>query len=65
MADTDFSIEFVQRVRAGSLDGWRVQDSAQGLYLIDSGAQQSWELLPDEPCQLGRIAARQHQPRKR
>ena len=66
MADCEFSRQFIARVQAGrdpDVEGWRVSNSAQGLYLSDQQGQRSWELLPDEPAKAGHIAARQHRPR--
>lgn len=52
MPDGEFSLEFIERVRAGLVDGWRAQNSAQGEFIVDLKGSQAWMLRPDEPSPL-------------
>lgn len=65
MPDIEFSLEFIERVQAGLVPGWRVQNTAQGDFLVDSTQQQSWKLCPDDPSQRpGHIVATEHPPKR-
>jgi hypothetical protein len=64
MPDCEFSVDFVERVRAGLVDGWRTQRGSQGESIVDLRGNQSWILHPEEPSSRpGHIVARSAGPR--
>jgi hypothetical protein len=49
MPDSEVTVDFVERVRAGLVDGWRTNKSSQGESIVDLKGHQAWTLHPDEP----------------
>jgi hypothetical protein len=58
MPDHEFSVNFIERVRAGLVPGWRAIASSQGEAIADSSGGQSWMLHPEDPSSPGHIFAR-------
>jgi hypothetical protein len=42
MPDGEFSVDFIERVRAGLVDSWRAQASGQGESIADLTGGQAW-----------------------
>lgn len=62
MADGEVPLDFVARVRAGLVDGWRWERTASGEHLVDTTQRQVWLLRRDEPASDGWVVATEHPP---
>jgi hypothetical protein len=61
MPDREFGVDFVERVRAGLVDGWRTYNPSQGESIVDLRGESGVEAAP----RRAQFAARSHRREER